>query len=191
MDTITAIIPEMNVTEIVKNYNKRLLGFIRKRVSNFSDAEDILQDVFYQLAETDSLMKPIDQLSAWLYTVTRNKITDHYRKRKPEALPTISSDNDDDSFFDDLENLIQTEQNSPELDYLRALIWEEFDKALDEMPEEQRIVFELNEMQGIPFKEIAEQTGEPVNTLISRKRYAVLYLRARLSDLYLELLNFK
>jgi RNA polymerase sigma factor (sigma-70 family) len=189
INTVTAVAPKINLTETVKNYSKRLLGFIQKRVRNYSDAEDILQDVFYQLAETDSLMKPIDQLSAWLYTVTRNKITDHYRKKKTEALPNYMSYNEDDSFIDELEKLLPVDTNSPETEYLRALIWEELAKALSELPEEQRIVFELNEMEDIPFKEISELTGEPINTLISRKRYAVLYLRDRLFNIYNELLN--
>jgi RNA polymerase sigma factor (sigma-70 family) len=178
-----------HIAEIVKEFNSRLKGFIRKRVNSAEDAEDILQDVFYQLAEADQLMKPIEQISAWLYTVARNRITDLYRKKKPEPLAEFQSDNDDDEMFSDISDLLATSDNSPEIEYLKSLVWLELEKALAELPEEQRIVFELNELEGIPFREIAQMTGEPENTLISRKRYAVLHLRKRLQVLYNELIN--
>jgi RNA polymerase sigma factor (sigma-70 family) len=179
-----------HISAIVKNYGNRLKGFIRKRVNSIEDAEDILQDVFYQLAEADLLMKPIEQVSAWLYKVARNRITDLYRKKKPEAMSDFLYDDEDDDAVTELSELLYDTGSMPETQYLQTLIWEELDKALNELPEEQRMVFELNELKGISFNEIAELTGQTINTLISRKRYAVLHLRERLKTLYNELVNF-
>jgi RNA polymerase sigma factor (sigma-70 family) len=159
-------------------------------VQNSQDADDILQDVYYQLADADRLLKPIDQMAAWLFTVARNRITDLYRKKKTESMPEIFSDTDDEGIFTELRNLMFDEGSTPEDDYLRSLVWIELEKSLDELPEEQRQVFELTEMKGLSFKEISKQTGVAVNTLISRKRYAVLVLRERLQLIYDELLNF-
>ncbi len=179
-----------HISAIVKNYGNRLKGFIRKRVNSIEDAEDILQDVFYQLAEADLLMKPIEQVSAWLYKVAGNRITDLYRKKKPEAMSDLLYDDEDDDAVTELSELLCDTGSTPETQYLQTLIWEELDKALNELPEEQRMIFELNELKGISFNEIAELTGQTVNTLISRKRYAVLHLRERLKNLYNELINF-
>jgi RNA polymerase sigma factor (sigma-70 family) len=179
-----------HISAIVKNYGNRLKGFIRKRVNSIEDAEDILQDVFYQLAEAEVLMKPVEQVSAWLYTVARNRITDLYRKKKPEPMSDFLYEDEDDEAVTELSDLLYDTGNTPETRYLQTLIWEELDKALNELPEEQRLVFEMNELKGISFNEIAELTGQTVNTLISRKRYAVLHLRERLKTLYNELVNF-
>ena len=175
-----------NITHVVNAYTKRLMGFIRKRVSNEADAEDILQDVFYQFIGNT---KPIEQLSSWLFTVTRNKITDKQRKHKPELLEDIHAGGDEESSFDWTE-LYFEKDNNPETDYLRNLFWETLQAALEELPENQKQVFVLNELEGVPFKTISEQTGESVNTLISRKRYAVLHLRERLAGLKQDLLNY-
>lgn len=175
-----------NITQVVNAYTKRLMGFIRKRVSNEADAEDILQDVFYQFIGNT---KPIEQLTSWLFTVTRNKITDRQRKHKPELLEDIHAGGDEESSFDWTE-LYFEKDNNPETDYLRNLFWETLQAALEELPENQKQVFVLNELDGVPFKTIAEQTGESVNTLISRKRYAVLHLRERLASLKQDLLNY-
>lgn len=174
-----------NITQVVNAYTKRLMGFIRKRVSNEADAEDILQDVFYQFIGNT---KPIEQLTSWLFTVTRNKITDRQRKHKPELLEDIHAGGDEESSFDWTE-LYFEKDNNPETDYLRSLFWETLQAALEELPENQKQVFVLNELDGVPFKTISEQTGESVNTLISRKRYAVLHLRERLASLKQDLLN--
>lgn len=179
-----------HISEIVNNYGNCLKGFIRKRVHSTQDAEDILQDVFYQLAQADLLLKPIEHVSAWLYRVTRNRITDLYRKKKPEAMSNLFYDNQDEDIGTELDELLSVTEGTPETKYLQSLVWEEIDKALNELPEKQRMVFELNEIDGISFKEIAKLTGEPVNTLISKKRYAVLHLRERLQTLYNELINF-
>lgn len=172
------------ITEVINTYSKRLMGFIRKRVSNEADAEDILQDVFYQFIGNN---QPIEQLTAWLFTVTRNKITDRQRKRKPDLLEDVYMEADEESSFD-WTNLFFDESNNPETDYLRNLFWEALHEALNELPRAQRDVFILNEIEGIPFKTLSEQTGDSINTLLSRKRYAVLHLRERLSSLRSELL---
>lgn len=186
----TTVKERQHIADIIKNQGARLQGFIRKRVRNSEDAEDILQEVYYQLADADRLLKPIDQMAAWLFTVARNRITDLYRKKKTESIPEFLSDNDDENLFAELRSLMFDDGSTPEDDYLRSLVWIELEKALNELPEEQRLVFELTELKGISFKEISKQTGEPVNTLISRKRYAVLVLRERLQLIYNELINF-
>lgn len=174
-----------NITEVINLYSKRLMGFIRKRVNNEADAEDILQDVFYQFIGNT---KPIEQLTAWLFTVTRNKITDRQRKHKPDLLEDVYTDADGEAKFDWTE-IFFDESNNPEITYLRNLFWEVLHSALNELPAAQKEVFILNEIEGIPFKTIAEQSGESINTILSRKRYAVLHLRERLGSLRDELLN--
>ncbi len=178
---------KLNVPEIVKAYSKRLTGFIRKRVKRMEDVEDILQEVFYQLAEADLLLKPIDQITAWLFTLARNRITDLYRKKKPELLAEY--DAEEGYFIEELGDLFVNDNTTPETMYMRSLVWEEITNALGDLPPEQREAFEMTELMGMSFKEISKQTDEPVNTLISRKRYAVLYLRERLRILYDELIN--
>jgi RNA polymerase sigma factor (sigma-70 family) len=160
---------------------KRLLDFIRRRVRNEADAEDILEDVFYQLVSNYTVTEPIEKMTSWLFTVARNKIIDWYRKRKPESLP---GDADDPSLPLNLEDILFDPTQNPDRVYERSLVWTELADALDELPEEQKEVFVMHELEGKSFKEIAEITGEPQNTLLSRKRYAVLYLREKLQELY-------
>ncbi|MGH2567559.1 MAG: RNA polymerase sigma factor [Bacteroidota bacterium] len=174
------------VEEAFRTERKRLFDFIRRRVRTEEDAEDILQDVFYQLAAGYSVTEPIERLTSWLFTVARNKITDWYRKRRPQALPVHTDD--DAAPVNVAEILFDPTQNPDEL-YYRSLVWTELAGALDELPEEQRLVFVMHELEGKSFKEIAEVTGEPVNTLLSRKRYAVLFLREKLQELYDEFRN--
>ena len=176
-----------NITQVITDYSKRLMGFIRKRVNNEADAEDILQDVFYQFVGNT---QPIEQMTAWLFTVARNKIIDRQRKKKPEALEDLFGEEENDEGGLNWTEFLFDASDNPEKDYLRTLFWEELNNALNELPEEQKQVFILNELEGVPFKEIAERTGETVNTLLSRKRYAVLHLRNRLSVLKDELLNY-
>ncbi len=170
----------------MRSERKRLLDFIRKRVRNQSDAEDILQDVFYQLATSYSVTEPIEKLTAWLFTVARNKIIDWYRKRKPESLPSDPGDMDSPL---NLEEILFDPRQNPDRVYARSLVWTELSDALEELPDEQRDVFVMHELEGRSFKEIAELTGEPINTLLSRKRYAVLFLREQLQELYDEMEN--
>jgi len=186
----TSVKEKLNISEIINNYGSRLHGFIRKRVNSSEDADDILQEVYYQLVDADRLLKPIDQMAAWLFTVARNRITDLYRKKKTESIPESNSEKEDNYIIAELRELMFDDGSTPETEYLRSLVWVELEKALVELPEEQRMVFELTELQGLSFKKISEQTGEPVNTLISRKRYAVLHLRERLQHIYDELINF-
>jgi RNA polymerase sigma factor (sigma-70 family) len=179
----------INISETVRKERSRLLDFIRRRVPEETDAEDILQDVFYQLVETYRLMKPIEQVTNWLFTVARNKITDLYRKKKAVPLSKINpvADGDEDAERLDLSDLLPSGSESPEMADLRSYIMEELEKALEELPAEQRDVFVMHEIEDKSFNEIAEITGESVNTLLSRKRYAVLFLRKRLKKLYEEL----
>lgn len=184
-----SVAQKINIHDIVSTYGKRLNGFIRKRVQNQEDSDDILQDVYYQLVETDHLMKPIDQVAGWLFTVARNKITDWYRKKKPLSISGMAAQIEDES-LEEVRDILFSNDDTPETEYARSLLWAELEKALEELPPEQRLVFEMHELMDISFKEISEQTGEPVNTLISRKRYAVLHLRERLRELYDEIINF-
>jgi RNA polymerase sigma factor (sigma-70 family) len=178
------------ITDIVGEYSHRLSAFIRKRVNRLEDAEDILQEVFFQLTEAERLTKPIDELTAWLFAVTRNRITDFYRKKKPELFPEFYTDEEMEEIETHLSVLIADNGDTPETSFVRSLVWEELADALNDLPVEQREVFELTEFEGLSFNEISELTGEKVNTLISRKRYAVLYLRERLSTIYDEIINF-
>ncbi len=183
-----------HISSVISQFGKRLLGFIRQRVNSEADAEDVLQDVWYQLtAAVDA--EPIEQVGSWLFTVARNKITDRYRRKKSESLEGMSGLNrlaaggegDDESLgFSDI---LLDDSNNPETAYLRTLFWKTLNEALQELPEEQRTVFVWNELGDMSFKKIAELTGEKINTLISRKRYAVLYLRERLQTLYDEIIN--
>jgi RNA polymerase sigma factor (sigma-70 family) len=158
----------------------RLFGFIKRRVRNESDAEDIVQDVFYQLAMSYSVTEPIEQLTAWLFHVARNKIIDWYRRRRVDTVPLEASDDVPMT----PEQMIFDPGQDPDKLYGQSVVWSELSEALDDLPEEQREVFVLHELEGHSFKEIAALTGVPLNTLLSRKRYAVLYLRERLQDLY-------
>jgi RNA polymerase sigma factor (sigma-70 family) len=178
-----------DVADIFRKYQHQLQRFIVKRVSSKEDSEDILQDVFYQLSKIDTEEYPIQRISSWLYAVARNLIIDRSRKRREEEISCPVNADDDGSLVEELTQLILDDEASPELDYAKALVWEELGIALSELPVEQRTVFELTELQGFSFKDISESTGVTVNTLISRKRYAVLHLRKRLADLYDELLS--
>ena len=176
-----------NITNTIKTISKRLFGFIKQRVASTEDAEDILQEVFYQFAGN---AEPIEQATGWLYKVARNKITDNYRKHKlPLADDIFSNAETGEDNFNWKEMLLPSD-STPETDYLRNIFWEELKAALEELPAEQREVFIQNEVDGIAFKDIAAEGGESVATLISRKRYAVLHLRNRLSVLKDELLNY-
>lgn len=170
----------------VKNERRRLFDFIRRRVRSDEDAEDILQDVFYQMAASYSVTEPIEQLTSWLFTVARNKIIDWYRKKRPEPLPAERSDEDGLLLLVDL---LADPRQDPDDVYARSLLWTELTDALDDLPQNQREVFVMHELEGKSFKEIAEVTGEGINTLLSRKRYAVLFLREQLQELYDELFN--
>lgn len=176
-----------SLTQSIKAYSRRLLGFIKQRVSNNEDAEDILQEVFYQFAGNP---EPIEQVTSWLFTVARNKITDRYRKQQLPLADDLQPAGSSGEEGFDWKDLVPSGDDTPETAYLRNLFWEELQLALDELPAEQREAFIQHEMEGISFKDISQQTGVPVATLISRKRYAVLFLRDRLQGMKDELLNY-
>lgn len=175
-----------NIAAVIGRFGKRLLSFIRRRVDNEADAEDILQDVWYQLTMAVDT-EPIEQMSGWLFTVARRKIIDRLRRKRPQSLDQLLERGGDGEF--DLAGILLDNSQDPQTTGLRALFWKTLQEALDELPEEQRAVFVWNELGELSFKEISALTGEKVNTLISRKRYAVLHLRERLVTLYQELLE--
>ena len=177
-----------NITTVISQFGKRLLGFIRQRVGSEADAEDILQDVWYQFTTTVDT-EPIEQVSSWLFKVARNKIIDRHRKKKPESLDQLLQPEEGEGGPDFAEILFD-KSNDPETAHLKSLFWKTLQEALQELPPEQSSIFIWNELAEIPFKEIAATTGENINTLISRKRYAVLFLRERLLSLYNEILNY-
>jgi len=171
------------ISEAIDRDKTRLRNFIRRRVADPSDAEDILQEVFYELVETYRLMKPIEQVGAWLFRVARNRITDLFRKRKPEAStndPVVAEEGE----FLTLEDLLPSRDAGPEAAYARTVLLAELEDALEELPEEQREVFLAHEIEGRSFKELAAETGVSANTLLSRKHYAVIHLRERLRAVY-------
>ena len=180
---------EQDVSDIFKKYQVQLKNYIAKKVLSKEDSEDILQNVFYQLSKIDLIEKPIEQISAWLYSVANNQIIDRSRKHREVELPYIKTEDNEELFLTEITNLLSDDKASPENELLHTLIWDELETALSELPAEQREVFELTELDGFSFKEISEATGITVNTLISRKRYAVLHLRERLRNLYEELLE--
>jgi RNA polymerase sigma factor (sigma-70 family) len=174
---------DQRIAEAVKLEGARLRNFIRRRVPDERDAEDILQEVFYELVEADRMMKPIEQLSGWLYRVARNRITDLFRKKRPEALANDPvTDTDGESLR--LQDMLPSPDAGPEAAYARTVLIEELDAALNELPEEQRQAFVAHEIEGQSFKELAEATGTSVNTLILRKHRAVVHLRKRLEAIY-------
>lgn len=182
---------QQNIEQLIAKYQPLLKSFIKKRVPNKEDADDILQDVFYQLLRNiNNVMNPIEQVTAWLYRVTRNIIINKGIKKREEELPTYQDDENDSILKDFSEVLFSEDDNSssPEMEYLRSLVWIELEIALSELPSEQKEIFEFTELDGIPVKEISQATGIPVNTLLSRKHYAVLHLRKRLDTLYKEII---
>ena len=178
----------LRISEVIQRERRRLFLFVRKRVDNEGDAEDILQDVFYELIEAYRLMKPIEQVGSWLYRVARNRIIDLFRKRRPETIGEMPLDRDADELLP-LEDLLPSPDAGPDAMYVRSMLLQELDAALDELPEEQREVFVAHEMDGRSFKQLADETGLNINTLLSRKRYAALHLRRRLRAIYDEFVN--
>ncbi len=174
------------IEQTVRKERNKLFNFIRKRVKAKEDAEDILQDVFFQLTQASGSIDTIDQITSWLFRVARNKITDLYRKKKPETFTDYNETvKDNEGLF--LEEILPDLGNTPDDEYFKNLLWEAVQEALDELPAEQKEVFMMHEFEDQSFKDMSEITGEPVNTLISRKRYAVLHLRKRLQEFYKEI----
>src|SRR6266849_927249 len=174
---------DTRISEVVKREQSRLRNFIRRRVADSRDAEDILQDVFYKLAEANRLVVPIEHVTDWLFRVARNRITDLFRKKKPESFSDTAVADEDGELLQ-FEDLLPSRDAGPEALYARNALFDELELAVDELPEEQRQVFVAHELEGRSFKQIAAETGVSVNTLLSRKRYAVLRLRERLQRIY-------
>jgi RNA polymerase sigma factor (sigma-70 family) len=174
---------DRRISDVVEREQSRLRHFIRRRVPDPRDAEDILQDVFYELVDANRLLMPIDHVTAWLFRVARNRIVDLLRKKRPAAFSDILVPGGDDELLE-LEDLLPSPDAGPEALYARNVLLEELELALDELPPEQREVFLAHEVEGRSFKEIAAETGVSVNTLLSRKRYAVRRLRERLRTMY-------
>jgi RNA polymerase sigma factor (sigma-70 family) len=179
-DVLSGASSNDRISDIFRRERGRLRNFVRKRVPDEGEAEDILQDVFYELIEAYRLTKPVDQVGAWLFQVARNRIIDLFRKKRPVPLE------DGDLNID---QLLPSPDAGPEAAYARSLLWDEVEAALDELPKEQRDAFIAHEIDGRSFKDLAAETGVSVNTLLSRKRYAVLHLRERLREIHDEILG--
>jgi RNA polymerase sigma factor (sigma-70 family) len=183
-----ALEQDQRISEVVKREGSRLRNFIRRRVADPRDAEDVLQDVFYKLVEANRLLMPIEHVTGWLFRVARNRITDLFRKKTPEPFSDTAIAGDEGELLQ-IEDLLPSPDAGPEALYFRNLLLDELELALDELPDEQREVFVAHELEGRSFKELAEETGVSVNTLLSRKRYAVLHLRGRLQGIYDEFMK--
>ena len=181
-----ALEQDLRISEAVRREQSRLRNFIRRRVPDARDAEDILQDVFYKLVEANRLLMPIDHVTGWLFRVARNRITDLFRKKKPERFSDTAVAYEEGERLQ-VEDLLSSRDAGPEALYARNVLLDELELAVDELPEEQREVFVAHELEGRSFKEMAAETGVSVNTLLSRKRYAVRHLRERLQSTYDEL----
>jgi RNA polymerase sigma factor (sigma-70 family) len=182
--SITAMTEQdRQVSEIIAQERSRLRNFIRRRVPDPSDAEDIVQEVFYELVEANRLLMPIEHVTGWLFRVARNRITDLFRKKKPDSFSDAAVEGEDGELLR-IEDLLPSPDAGPEALYARSVLLAALELAVDELPEEQREVFVAHELEGRSFKEIAAQTGVGVNTLLSRKRYAVLHLREQLQSIY-------
>jgi RNA polymerase sigma factor (sigma-70 family) len=185
-----ALEQDQRISEVVKREQSRLRNFIRRRVPDPLDTEDILQDVFYRLVEANRLLMPIEHVTGWLFRVARNRITDLFRKQEPENFSEMAVANeDDDGDRMPFEDLLPSPDAGPEALYARNVLLDDLELALDELPEDQRAVFVAHEFEGRSFKQIADETGVSVNTLLSRKRYAVLHLRERLQQVYDEFMK--
>jgi RNA polymerase sigma factor (sigma-70 family) len=179
--------PGQKIIQTVKDYGKRLFGFIRGKVKSDEDAEDILQEVWYQLSNVVDVNE-IEQMSGWLFQVARNKIIDKYRKKTPDSLDGMLYEEEEGEFT--LKSILLADNTNPETEYLKEVFWAELFAALEELPENQRQVFIWNELEDMTLQQIAGQTGEKLKTIISRKGYAVKHLRQRLEALYNDFLNY-
>jgi RNA polymerase sigma factor (sigma-70 family) len=179
---------DRQLSEIVAEQRSRLRNFIRRRVPDPLDAEDIVQEVFYELVEANRLLMPIEHVTGWLYRVARNRITDFFRKKKPERFSDAAIENEDGEVLQ-VEDLLPSPDAGPEALYFREVLLEELEFAIDALPDEQREVFIAHEVDGRSFKELSAETGISMSTLLSRKRYAVLHLRERLQNIYNEFMK--
>jgi|SRR6185312_3087632 len=176
------------ISQVVKEEQARLRNFIRRRVTDPDDADDILQEVFFELVEAYRLMKPIEHAGAWLFRAARNRIIDRFRKKKPERLQDMAAVTESGDEIS-LEELLPSPELGPDAAYTRALLMDAIEDALDELPDEQREVFIAHEFEGRSFKELAAETGVSINTLLSRKRYAMLHLQRRLENIHADFIK--
>ena len=183
VSVISMIEQDRQISEIVAEEGSRLRNFIRRRVPDPADAEDIVQEVFYELVEANRLLMPIEHVTGWLFRVARNRITDLFRKKKPEPFSDAAVEGEDGELLR-IEDLLPSPDAGPEALYFRNVLLDELELALDELPDEQREVFVAHELEGRSFKELSAASGVSVNTLLSRKRYAVLHLRERLQSIH-------
>jgi len=179
---------DRQIADVIAKEQPRLRSFIRRRVPNEADAEDLLQEVFFELVRAHRLLLPIDFVTGWLYRVARNRITDLFRKKRPQAFSEGALETNEGELLE-LDDLLPAREGGPEAEYLRKLLLDELRQAVAELPAEQREVFVAHEIEGRSFKELAAETGVNVNTLLSRKRYAVLHLRERLQGIHDEFLE--
>jgi len=175
------------VAQTFAEYRERLLKFIRSRVRVLEDAEDIVQDVFYNFARVNDIANPVEQTAAWLYRAARNKIIDHYKKKKDVPFSALSDNGGEDDDISDIMDILASDENTPETETLRAFVWDAIKNALNELPQAQRDIFIQTEFEELSVKEVAEKTGVTVNTLLSRKHYAVKHLRDRLREIYADI----
>jgi RNA polymerase sigma factor (sigma-70 family) len=187
LDHIMAEKKSKSITNTVKQFGDKLLGFVRPKVRTEEDAEDILQDIWYQLTSLNDI-EELRNIGAWLYQVARNKIVDRYRKKTTDSLEDFEYQNEEGE-FNYKEILLLDDSNDPEIQFFKEMFWEELTEALKDLPPKQREVFELNEIEGFTLQHIADQKGENIKTIISRKGYAVKFLHNRLAFLYNELNN--
>lgn len=178
---------DRHIAEVIAQQGSRLRSFIRRRVSNDADVDDLLQDVFFELVAAERLLKPIDFVTGWLFRVARNRVTDFFRKKQPESFDDAFRGQDGETLA--VDDLLPSPDAGPEAEYLRSVLLAELETALHELPSEQREVFIAHELEGRSFKELAAESGVNQNTLLARKRYAVLHLRARLEQTYNEFLK--
>jgi RNA polymerase sigma factor (sigma-70 family) len=183
LSVISMIDQDRQISEVVAEQRSRLRNFIRRRVPDPSDAEDIVQEVFYKLVEANRLLMPIDHVTGWLFRVARNRITDLFRKKKPETFSGAAAEDEAGELLQ-IEDLLPSPDAGPEALYFRNVLLDELESALGELPDEQRDVFVAHELDGRSFKELSAESGVSLNTLLSRKRYAVLHLRERLQSIH-------
>jgi RNA polymerase sigma factor (sigma-70 family) len=179
---------DRHISEVIAEEQSRLRSFIRHRVPNDADVEDLLQEVFFELVQAGRLLKPIDYVTGWLFRVARNRITDFFRKKRPGAFADAAMENEEGELLE-IDDLLPSPEAGPEALYIRSALLDEIKSALAELPAEQREVFLAHEMEGRSFKDLSAETGVSVNTLLARKRYAVLRLRARLKKLHNEFIG--
>jgi RNA polymerase sigma factor (sigma-70 family) len=186
VSVLSMIEQDRRISAVIEEERPRLRNFIRKRVADEADVEDLLQEVFFELVEAYRLLKPIDYVTGWLFRVARNRITDLFRKKKPTTFADLAVEDEEGTMLP-IEELLPTAEDGPDAVYLRNSIFEALEVALSELPAEQREVFIAHELEGRSFKELAAESGVNVHTLLSRKRYAVLHLRERMQTIYDEI----